>query len=158
MTAFRNHPARLAALANSAVKFDPGVPCINGHRALRYVSNSKCVVCEADYARPSRAKPKSEWGRPGRKPKPPTVFDKYRQPDPAMLSPFERKKKALFGGLHLMMEGAAARARSDYIDRVMRERTDNLRQFVDSPPPPPKRTHASKGVAYHRVNGRFEQI
>ena len=42
---FRDHPARLAAIAAGEESFDPGAPCWHGHQAPRTVSTGACVEC-----------------------------------------------------------------------------------------------------------------
>jgi hypothetical protein len=44
-TMFRDHPARLAAIAAGEEVFDPGAPCWHGHQATRKVSTGACVEC-----------------------------------------------------------------------------------------------------------------
>jgi hypothetical protein len=58
MAGFADHPARLASIAAGFKCFDPGEPCANGHRALRYVREPSfpCVECDRLHLQKRRAK------------------------------------------------------------------------------------------------------
>src|SRR5580704_8424149 len=58
-TMFRDHPARLAAIAAGEKVFDPGAPCWHGHKAPRTVSTGACFECSRLSKEDQKAKRKA---------------------------------------------------------------------------------------------------
>lgn len=40
-----NHPARIKAERAGHLTFDPGYPCLKGHKVHRYVTSLTCIEC-----------------------------------------------------------------------------------------------------------------
>ena len=115
ITAFESHPARLAALAAGASRFDPGHECINGHRCDRYTRTAICVAC-ADIRNAERRTEKALASLP--------EAHKVR-----IRQAREKFKFKAFPAAHALgryFDSNEGRANSKYIDDLIRKREREL--------------------------------
>lgn len=145
MATLKENPIWLAAKAAGDLTFDLGIPCKSqGHVSPRYTSTGNCMAC--NIAR-NAARCRAKSGRKRMRGAPVPVV--------SLFTLSERKARALFGGLHHSEDTHAARVRSDYLDRVLREKTDRIKTYPnDKPKPPPPRIYSAFGQgARHHFKG-----